>query len=377
LSILAAVGNTSLAKNLLDSIHDDTKRQKFLRHIDPSTHHSIHIAAANGHTEFVQLLLDYGVDVNQQARHQYTPIMYAVRGEHIDIVRLLIKAGADLFMSSKRGKTPLYMAVKYGSLELVRVLIEEGGVDQKHIDLAVNSWQHSSMLFVASHSGRIEIIDLLLEKGADSNRKDDTGSTALHEAARNGHIKVLELLLTKGKARVDEEDENGDTALLLATHQKNLEVMRLLVNNGASMSHQNKAGTSMWDAIMEAERDFINKVLQLYREAKKLKTKAIKFTANPNPLLIATRGNHCDTLELLCALGVDPNSTDQDGNTFYHVAASMGLLEPIESKELQRHIRLGTTNKYGQTALHLAARNQEAAVVAFLVRKSKKENRNK
>jgi ankyrin repeat protein len=300
-----------------------------------------------------------------------------VRAQHLDTIRVLLQGRADLFMSSKRGKTSLYMAVKYGSLELVKELVEEGGVDKFHIDESINSWQHSSMLFVAAHCGKKEMVEFLLEKGAKSNRKDDTGLTALHEAAKNGHAEIVEMLLTKGKADVNAEDEHGDTALLFATSQNNLSVMRVLTLNGASTSHQNRSGVSMWNYIMEAEYGFINNVLKLYREAKKLsKDHCIKFTANPNPLLIAIRGSYFDTLELVLRSNVDPHSTDQDGNTFYHVAARKGILGAF-SDRFQKFIRLGDTNKYGQTALHLAAKNEQMEVVKILVRKSKKESRNK
>jgi len=357
-----------MAKYLLYRIPDNAQ---FLNYQDPSTYHSIHIAAANGHTSFVQLLIDDGVNVNCRGRHNYTPIMYAIRGKHLDTVVKLIEYKADLAATSKRGKSALHVAVRHGSYELVRLLVDDSNV--RHI---VDTRHKCTMLFVAAQSGKTDIVDFLLTRAADVNASSTTGSTALHEAAWNGHTDVIELLLTKENAEIDRRDGNGDTALLLAASQKRLNVMRVLVRKGSSIDHVNKEGKSIWDYVLEGDDQLVTETIQLYRETKQLnKNTGFKFESNANPLLVAARARKLDKLSLLLKLGVYIYSVDNDGNTFYHVAASEGFLGPLERFEKQ--MRLGTTNKYGQTALHLAAINKHIEVVTFLMRKSQRDNRSK
>ena len=50
----------------------------------------------NGHTEFVQLLLEHGADVNAHADGYSPPLHDAVYEGYIDVVRLTLEAGANL-----------------------------------------------------------------------------------------------------------------------------------------------------------------------------------------------------------------------------------------------------------------------------------------
>lgn len=79
---------------------------------NPST---LCIAAAQGHTELVELLLRQGADVNAFTRPDpatgivtMTPLMAAAMNGHADVVELLLRHGADL--SAETGETALYPA---------------------------------------------------------------------------------------------------------------------------------------------------------------------------------------------------------------------------------------------------------------------------
>ena len=69
------------------------------------------IAAANGHKQIVELLLDKGSDVNANGQ-MGTPLHAAVsfKGHHKEITELLIAAGADVNAKDEGGRTPLDMA---------------------------------------------------------------------------------------------------------------------------------------------------------------------------------------------------------------------------------------------------------------------------
>lgn len=54
------------------------------------------------------------------------------------------------------------------------------------------------------------VVDMLLAVNASINAKDNTGRTALLEAAKAGHDDILSLLLAKGaKLAVDEQTQVG------------------------------------------------------------------------------------------------------------------------------------------------------------------------
>ena len=53
-------------------------------------------AAAEGHADVVQALIDAGADFRTRLPSGFTPLLFAVREGRIDVVRVLLKAGADV-----------------------------------------------------------------------------------------------------------------------------------------------------------------------------------------------------------------------------------------------------------------------------------------
>ena len=84
----------------------------------------IHDAILDQDIDEVQRQLDAGVDVNEENAIGYTPLHYAAAGGHIDIVELLIEHGANINAtdSSNKGATPLDYAYWKGQMEVVEVL---------------------------------------------------------------------------------------------------------------------------------------------------------------------------------------------------------------------------------------------------------------
>ena len=89
----------------------------------------LHSAALYGDLEMVQVLLDYGVDVDCPNIYGSTPLNYASRFGHRNaarVVRLLIERGADPNTRGLFGYTPLHSASLNGRIEIARLLIEHG-----------------------------------------------------------------------------------------------------------------------------------------------------------------------------------------------------------------------------------------------------------
>ena len=83
-------------------------------------------AAKKGHEAVVQLLIEYGVDINvKDNEYERTPLIWAAQGGHEAIVRLLIEGdGVDINAKDSDGKTPLICAAAWGHDAVVRLLIE-------------------------------------------------------------------------------------------------------------------------------------------------------------------------------------------------------------------------------------------------------------
>ncbi len=77
-------------------------------------------------TEFVQALLDKGVDVNAKDNHGFTALIWAAKGGHTEAVQALLDKGADVNARDNTGKTALMIAASRGHKEIVQLLKEAG-----------------------------------------------------------------------------------------------------------------------------------------------------------------------------------------------------------------------------------------------------------
>jgi ankyrin repeat protein len=119
----------------------------------------------------------------------------------------------------------------------------------------------STALIIASQYDNGECVDLLLTAGAEKEAKTQKGFTTLYMAALNGHNKCVELLLNAG-CDVNAVDDDGVSALNVAVHEKHIDCVRTLVRCGADVTMQFDGfslndfvdNTTMADALKAALR---------------------------------------------------------------------------------------------------------------------------
>ena len=121
----------------------------------------LHSAVCREDLEMIQVLLDYGVDVNSQTDGGSTPLLFVMwsnsKNPDLRVARLLLDHGADPNLRTQTGETPMHRASKYGRIEIARLLIERGA------SVDVQDEQGRTPLDVASGEQRDEIMKLLLE----------------------------------------------------------------------------------------------------------------------------------------------------------------------------------------------------------------------
>ncbi len=90
------------------------------------------LAAAWGHTDMVEILLEAGADPNFGAdKDGLTALMWACKNfdEQLEMVRALLEAGADIDAKSDYDETPLSIAYRYENHNIVTLLKEYGALE--------------------------------------------------------------------------------------------------------------------------------------------------------------------------------------------------------------------------------------------------------
>lgn len=88
---------TAVADNDVDELTRIMQKEEIdVNHQSPSGLTALHYAAAEGSFECLQLLIDYGAEVELLDSQGCSALDFAVRGGHFDCASFLIKAGAEI-----------------------------------------------------------------------------------------------------------------------------------------------------------------------------------------------------------------------------------------------------------------------------------------
>ena len=375
LHIMTENNQLTLAKALTDRLKSDglvkeldtILRKTVLKELEgqrPRHLSAIHIAALVGNTEMVKFLVGLGVDPNTTNNKKDTPVLWAARGNHLETLRQLIEFGADLNLENDKGSTPLYWAVRYGFVDLLPVIINEGKANvhqRRKLGLV-------SPIVLSSAMGYTDIVNVLLLYGADVNTRITGGQQALHYAAAHGHSDIIDILV-ENKANVDDMDDLGNTPLLHAIKEGQVDSLITLVTHGANIDSRNKLGQNIWDySIDNPDENLLINVIKIYKQVKRASDRNLIFPLGKTPLHIAAQKNDCAKIKALLNMGADARSKDQNGNTYYHLAAREDCVDVLRSFISQ--VDPNEQNDDGNTAMHLVCENGSAEAVEILINKA-------
>ncbi len=169
-------------------------------------------------------------------------------------------------------------------------------------------------------------VQLLLARGFDPNTLDSQRyETALILAVRNNAQKVIANLLAAPGVNLDARAQNGDTALMIAAYKSNVAVATALIDKGAEI---NRPG---WTALHYAAASGCDELVKIL-----LEHAAYIDAESPNkttPLMMAVRGMHLKTVQLLLEEGADPALKNERG------LSAIGFAEAQSSRQIINLLR--------------------------------------
>ncbi|XP_047112058.1 serine/threonine-protein phosphatase 6 regulatory ankyrin repeat subunit B-like [Schistocerca piceifrons] len=207
---------------------------------------ALHVAAAVGHPEVVQLL-SRGLAVHGQDACGWTPLLYAAAcadaGRRRHTVLALLEAGADAGYEAPSGDSALSLAALARRLDVVTDLAEPMLLYKPQ-----NGWTY---LHWAIHSRNVQVIRALIAAGHKVSTKDKQGSTALHLAAEEFYVEGARILLEAG-AKIEKKDKSDHTALVLAAQRGQGEMVKCLMGHKPDLK---KTNFISWTALHYAARN--------------------------------------------------------------------------------------------------------------------------
>ncbi len=239
----------------------------------------IYAARAND-LESVKVLLDAGVDVNQQTAYGWSALLVATQNRYYKLGAYLIERGADVNLANKGSWAPLYLAtdnrnIENGDypvrkpdmehLEFITLLLDKGanvnhqiGESSETRTVFTNQWldETGATAFLrASQSGDVELMKLLLARGADPKINARFNVSALHVAAGIGWVEgvtfewspkaTLEAVKMLLELWIDPnlQADTGRVALHGAAHKGRPDVIQALYDAGAKLDVRDYGNT--------------------------------------------------------------------------------------------------------------------------------------
>ena len=183
--------------------------------------------APQGHAKTVQVLLRNGANI--KSRDIYGNVIMHWAFPHKTLVQLLLEYGVDVDAKNDNGQTALCWAAQDWPVAAAELLLDNNA------DVNVQGKYRSTALHRATLRGLEAMVRLLLKNGANPNMKDQDGWTPLHVAALKRHGAIIQVLLDRvdgGSAIVDwvalQLLEPKKQALLEETAEKKAEATTVL-----------------------------------------------------------------------------------------------------------------------------------------------------
>ena len=184
----------------------------------------------------------------------YSAIWLACRENRPDMVRLFlfdIEKPADVLCEGGRRRFCLAPAAFWGYSEVARILLEETPENIRQELIKPANSHGRKPLAEAAASGNLEIVNNILEVMSRMDEKvakelilhqDDSGNSALHEAARGNHGDVVKLLVQarNGRQLLAQHDMASHDSPLHVACRGRAEAVRAILDLGADTAVRQK-----------------------------------------------------------------------------------------------------------------------------------------
>ncbi len=202
----------------------------------------LHSASTTSWPDTVRLLVNHGLNPDDQDKYGLTPLHDASRTGNDNVTKALLELGANSSIKDEFKRTPRDVAWQYGHIEIINIL---DGRDETNVN-ALRSIPEPLRLPGWSLA-KLGLKDLIEQ--ATTLRKEDlavvepiTNDNALHHAVHGNHLDILQMLLESHSISPNDVNIYLRSPLHLAAGYGNTEAARELIKQGSELDLEDRWG---------------------------------------------------------------------------------------------------------------------------------------
>lgn len=326
LHLAAGHSNFKILKSLLEA----SKSLNIINSIDNQGRTPIFYAISANRKENVQLLINYGADLNQSDYKLFTPLLLTCLENKLLLFKLLIRGGADInYKGTLERITPLHLTITNNLDEMTRQLLFKGAKS----NILTPTGLHP--IHLAASINKTCLISIFAAKGISLNLKANNGFCPIHFAAEQGNIKAISTIISMEEDSIDRPIEangieekllhplNGATPLHLAALHSQNETVQYLLDLKADPETLDMQDKSVLDFASLSSSKSTLELLYPY-----------KLSKNTDLLCHAVqKAIQIDNIDAVIALyqrGIPINTDVHNGYNGLQIASQMGALQSTQ-----------------------------------------------
>ena len=342
---------------------------------------AIHLAAANGKNEVIEILLDVDAsNINDVDNKGNTPLHWASMKDRADTVSLLIENGADIEAKDVDNWTALHYAAAFASLQTVEALVDNGADKNsltKDGNIPVNYAKDETIKTYLS-GGKIdredteEVVEEETTETEETATENTEASETITENDTNTELDTTQNGSIVAPAAVDLDPKQLE--LLIAVKNNDIIAVNALLKENVNPNFVDEEGYSpLHRAVLNDNLDVVN-VLLSYKDIDteiKLPYEASVddwYLGGATPLLVASYTGNADIVNALIEAGSDIRAKDDiDGATTIHIASANGNNEVINILLNKDNTLINETDSMKDTPLHWASIKNQTDTISLLL----------